>query len=109
MFAPSAADVDAKFALQRRKAALQCADDAGGNARGMPIHSHHRAKRLKPEWMRQPLQEFIASVVMDDGSANNGTERGHAACQATRHTPAGKRNIGAAWTSGPGSSICFAP
>ena len=44
MPAATAADVNAKFALQRAKATLQRSDHAGGNAGGMPVHSHHRAK-----------------------------------------------------------------
>jgi hypothetical protein len=65
----------------------------------MPIHSHHSAERLKPERMRQPLQEFIAAVMMDDGLAHNGAKRGHAARQPRRNTPAVKRKIRAACPS----------
>src|SRR3981189_2745175 len=65
----------------------------------MPIHSHDSAERLKPERMRQPLQEFVAAVMMDDGLAHNGAERGHAARQPRRNTPAVKRKIRAACPS----------
>src|SRR6266581_3836632 len=99
MLAPSAADVNAKLAPKRRKTALQGADDAGGNAGGMPVHSHHRAERLKPEWMRQPLQEFVAAVMMDDSLADNGAKQGHAFSQPRRNTPTVKRKIGAARSS----------
>src|SRR6266436_2657923 len=99
MLAASAADVNAELALKRCKAALQGADDAGGNAGGMPVHSHHRAERLKPERMRQPLQEFVAAVMMDDSLADNGAKQGHAFSQPRRNTAAVKRKIGAACSS----------
>src|SRR5258708_35557305 len=88
--------MNAKLALQRRKAALQGTDDAGGNAGGMPIHPHHGAKRLKPERMRQPLQELVAAVMMDDSLANNGAERSHAFRQPRGTTPAANGKIRAA-------------
>src|SRR5437899_8811723 len=99
MLAASAANVNAKFVLKRPQAALQGADDACGNAGGMPVHSHHRAKRLKPERMRQPLQEFVAAVMMDDRLADNGAKQRHAFGQPRRNTPAVKRKVGAACSS----------
>jgi excinuclease UvrABC ATPase subunit len=32
----------------------------------------HQVSRLKPERMRQPLQEFVAAVVMDDRLSDDG-------------------------------------
>ena len=40
----TAADVDTQFALHRCEAALQCADDAGSDSRGMSIHAHDGPK-----------------------------------------------------------------
>jgi hypothetical protein len=37
----------------------------------VPIYAHDGAKGLKPEGMRQPTQEFLAAVVMDDGLADD--------------------------------------
>jgi hypothetical protein len=37
MLAPPAADVNTNLVLKRRKTALQCANDAGGNSGGMPV------------------------------------------------------------------------
>src|ERR1700712_3984500 len=105
MFAAAAADVDAEFALKRRKPALQGADHAGGDAGGMPVHSHHGAERLKPERMRQPLQELVASVVMDDGLADDGAERAQARAQPWRNAPAVKGKIRAAAPSCHARSI----
>jgi hypothetical protein len=70
--------MNAKFGSERSEAALQRADDAGRNAGRMPVHPHHRAKRLEPERVRQPLKEFIAAVVMHNRLADDGAERGHA-------------------------------
>jgi hypothetical protein len=64
MLAAPAADVNAELALQRRQPALQGANHASGNAGRVPVHAHHGAKRLEPERMRQPLQEFVAPIVM---------------------------------------------
>ena len=54
VIAAPAADMDAELSGQRRQATLQRADDARGDAGGMPVHPHHRAERLEPEGMRQP-------------------------------------------------------
>ena len=55
--------MEAELARERREAALQRADDAGGDARGMPIHPHHRAEGLEPEGMGETAQEFVAAVM----------------------------------------------
>jgi beta-phosphoglucomutase-like phosphatase (HAD superfamily) len=68
--------------------ALEGADDAGRYAGRMPGHAHDRAERPEPEWMRQPLQEFVAAVVVDDGLSNDGAERRHSGRQPRRNTSA---------------------
>src|SRR3954452_4553010 len=105
MLPPAATDVNAKFALERSKTALQGADDAGGDAGGMPVHSHHGAERLKPERMRQPLQELVTPVVVDDGLADDGAERSHALAQPWRNASAMKGEIRAAAPSCHACSI----
>src|ERR1700676_4925415 len=74
MLASAAADVDAEFVRERRQPALEGADDAGGYAGRVPVHAHDRTKRLEPERMRQPLQELIAAIVVDDGLRDDGAE-----------------------------------
>src|SRR5262249_3768726 len=69
---------------------------AGGYARRMPIHSHHGAKRLEPEGMRQPSQEFIAAIVVDDCLADHGAERGHPRRKPWRHMSAMQRKLSTA-------------
>ena len=66
MPAAAAADMDSEFARQGLEAALQRADHARGHARGMPVHPHDRAERLKPERMSKPAQELVAAVSVDD-------------------------------------------
>src|SRR5690242_3506747 len=56
--AAATAYVDTDLALERRQAALQRADDARRDARGMPVHSHNGAEGLEPERMRKAPQEF---------------------------------------------------
>jgi hypothetical protein len=97
--AAAAADMDSQFVLQRPEAALQRADHAGRDAGRVPVHAHHGAERLKPERMRQPLQEFVAAVMVHDGLRDDGAERGHARRQPWRNASAMEREVGAAGTS----------
>jgi tripartite-type tricarboxylate transporter receptor subunit TctC len=62
MLAAPAADMDAEFACDGGKAALERADDARGDARGMPVHSHHRAERLEPERPASSLSDRLTHV-----------------------------------------------
>src|ERR1700733_11283498 len=80
----TAANVQSKFALDRSKTAFQGADDARGDAGRMPIHAHDGAEGLEPERMRQPLQEFVAAVVVDDRLSDDGAERRHPGRQPRR-------------------------
>ena len=91
--------MDAKLGGQRRQAALERADNAGGDAGGVPVHPHHRAEGLKPERMREPAQQLVAAVMMDDRLAHDRAEPRHAGGQPLRHPPAMKRKIGAAAAS----------
>ena len=75
MLAPTSADVDAEFVLQRTQAALESTDDAGRDPGRMPVHSHHGTEGLKPERMGQPPQKFVATVMVDDRLGDDGTER----------------------------------
>jgi hypothetical protein len=96
MFSPAAADMNAS--LQRRQPALQCADHGRCDAGRVPVHSHHRAERLEPERMRQPLQEFVAAVMVDD-AGDDRAERGHPFAQPLRNPSAMERKIRAAGLS----------
>jgi hypothetical protein len=49
MLSPTTADMDPQFAPEWRQAALQRADHARGDARRVPVHSHHGPKRLEPK------------------------------------------------------------
>jgi len=71
MLAASAADMDAKLAGERSLAPFQRADHARRDAGGMPVHPHDRPKRLEPERMRQPLQELIPAIVINDCLADH--------------------------------------
>ena len=77
MPAAAAADVNAKLARKRSESALECADRARGDARGMPVHSHDRAERLEPERICEAAQQLVAAVMMHDGLADDGTKPGH--------------------------------
>src|SRR5580704_11445968 len=92
MFAAAAAHMQAKFAFER-------AEHARGDARGVPIHPHDGAKRLKPEGMRQPSQEFFAPVMMDDGLRDDRAKPRHSLGQPFRHLAVVQRQVGASGAS----------
>src|ERR1700742_2760069 len=96
MLATASAHMDAEFVREGPQAALEGADDAGGDAGRVPVHAHYGAERLEPERMRQPLQEFIAAVMVNDRLGDDRAERGHARRQPRRYAPAMEREIGAA-------------
>jgi len=88
MPAAAAADMDPQFAPERRETALQRADNAGRDARRVPIHSHHGAERLEPERMSEAPQQFVAPVVMHDSLADHRAQSGHPIGEPFRYMPA---------------------
>ena len=93
---------------ERRQTALERADHAGGDAGRMPIHPHHGAERLKPERMRQPPEELVAAIVMDDRLADDGAQRRHAFRQPCRNPATMERKISAACASHQSVSLSIA-
>ena len=71
VFAASAANVNAELMLKRSQSLFQRTNHARSNAGGMPVHSHHSPERLKPEWMCDPAQQFVAPIVMNDSRADH--------------------------------------
>ena len=100
MFAAAATDMDPKLIRERSQAPLQGADHARCDARGMPIHAHHRAKGLEPERVGKAAQQLVAAIMMDDRFAHHRAEAGHAICQPLWHMTAMQRKIGSS------SSLC---
>src|SRR3982074_3163556 len=100
MFAAAATDMNPKLARERRQAPLQGADHARCDTRGMPIHAHHCAKGLEPEWVGKAAQQLVAAILMDNRFAHHRAEAGHAICQPPWHLSAMQRKIGAS------SSLC---
>ena len=95
LFAATAADMDAEFAGQRLEPSLQRADHARGYARGMPVHAHNRAERLKPERVSEAAQKLVAAISVDDRLGDDRAEAAHAGREPRRHPPAVQRQIGA--------------
>ncbi len=95
MLPPAAADMDPELVRKRRQAALQRADHARRDSRGMPIHPHHRTERLEPEGVGEAAQQLIAAIMMDDCFAHHRAETGHSIRQPLWHVPAMQRKIGA--------------
>src|SRR3954454_792555 len=77
----STADVNAEFLRQRCQSALQGTNDAGGDARGVPVHAHHGSERLKPEGMGEVPQKLVPAIVMHDRLAHHGAEPRHSVCE----------------------------
>jgi hypothetical protein len=104
MPAAPAADVNPKLPLQGREPALESADDAGGDAGGMPIHPHYGSERLEPEGMGEAAQELVAAVVMNDGLARDRAKPRHTVREPSRHVATVQRQVG---TSRPPSHQQF--
>src|SRR3954452_15397276 len=104
MLPAPAADVDPKLARKGRETALESAYDAGGDARGVPVHPHHGPERLKPEGVGQPAQQLVPPVMQDNGLAQDRGEAGHPVREPLRHSPAMQGKVGASGSSGHGSS-----
>jgi hypothetical protein len=100
----AAANMQPELARERREAALQRADDAGGDARGMPIHPHHRAERLEPEGVGKAREELVAAVMEDDRLGDDRAELCHALRQPGGNATVVKRQIGASGATGHGFS-----
>src|SRR6516164_3326118 len=93
--AAAAAYMNTEFARERLETALERADDTRRDARGMPVHAHDGAERLKPERVRQPAQQFVTSVMVDDRLADHGAEPRHPIGQPFRDVAAMQWKIGA--------------
>ena len=57
----------------------------------MPIHPHDRAERLESEWVSQAAQELVATIMMDNSLADDGSERSHPLTEPFRDATAMKR------------------
>src|SRR5690606_34434946 len=93
--AAPAADMKAQLTGERNQAALQGAENAGRDARGMPVHSHDGAEGLEPERIGQPAQIVITPIVMNDSLGDDRTEPRHTIPEPSRNFPAMQGKIGA--------------
>ncbi len=99
VLAAPAADVDSELILQRAQTPLQRANHRRRDAGGVPVHSHYGAEGLEPERVREPLEECIAPVMMDDRLRDDRAERRHAGGQPGWNPAGVKGKIGAAGPS----------
>ena len=99
MRSASATDINAELILERFKTALQRPDHAGGDAGGMPVHTHYAPERLEPERIRQAPQQFVAAVMIGDSLADNRAKPRHALAKPFRHPPTMQRQIRTARSS----------
>ena len=77
IFPTSTTDMDAELSLERTQPTLQRTDDTRRDTGGVPVHSHHSAKRLEPERVRETAQQFVTTVMMDNRFADHRPEPGH--------------------------------
>src|SRR5205814_7216649 len=89
-----AANVDTEFIRARSEAALERAHHGSSDSRRMPIHSHHRAQRLKPEWIAQAREKRRRTIITNNYFGDCGAEFGHPLGQPLRHASAVQRQIG---------------
>jgi len=99
MLAASAADAQTELMIERRQPALERAEHARGDARRVPVHSHHGAEGLKPEWMGETAQKFVPPIMMDDGLAYHCAKPRHPVGQPFRHVSVMQRQIGTSGSS----------
>jgi hypothetical protein len=64
----------------------------------MPVHPHHRAEGLKPEWMREPAQELRSPVFEHDGFDDDPPEFRHAPGEPRGYVTGVEGEIGTART-----------
>jgi hypothetical protein len=67
IFALAAANIHPQRLCPGMQAALQRAHDGGRHAAGVPIHPHHRAKRLQPQGVAQLGYYLAPAVLVQDG------------------------------------------
>src|SRR5205814_10460696 len=91
--AAAAANVDTEFVRARSEASLERAHHGSSDSRRMPIHSHHRAKRLKPEWIAQARENRRRTIITNNYFGDCGAEFGHPLGQPLRHASAVQRQI----------------
>jgi hypothetical protein len=95
VFPASAANVNAEFTLNGSQSPLQRTNHARGYSRGMPVHSHHNSERLKPEWVGEPAQKLVATIMMNDGLSDHCAETRHSTGKPAWYVAAVERKISA--------------
>src|SRR6266567_76162 len=104
--AAAAANVDAEFVCTRSETALERAHHGSSDSRRMPIHSHHRAQRLKPEWIAQTREKRRGAVIVNNRFRDRSPEPGHSLRQPKRHMPTMQRQISNSRTLHDFSIVC---
>ena len=63
--------------LKRCQTSLEGANHACRDARRVPVHPHHDAKRLEPERIGEPAQQFLAPIMVNDSFRHDGAKTAH--------------------------------
>ncbi len=96
MPSPPAANVEAQLAGSRIQPALERTQHGGRHSGGMPIHPHHAAERLKPEWIAQASQQLPYSALKNDGFRNGRAQFGHPVGKPSRNVSTMQWRVGSA-------------
>src|SRR3954451_22452759 len=83
-----ATDIDAKLSGFGSQSPFESPNNRCRNTRRMPIHAQYAAKRLKPEGIGQPRQQFIGSVLDNDAFGDSTTQSRHSLGKPLGHMPA---------------------
>src|SRR5262245_20548000 len=91
--AAPAANIKTQLFSTRSEAALERAHNGSRDSRGVPIHPHDRAQRLKPKRIAQSREKRRSAVIMNDGFGDGRAKFGHALGEPLRHAAAMQRQI----------------
>src|SRR3569833_1170761 len=73
----------------------------------MPVHPHHCAKALEPEWIGEPCQKFVAPIFLADRFGDHRAELAHPSGEPLRHLSMVQRQVGAARPLRHGDLLVF--
>src|SRR5439155_391619 len=75
---PPTADREPQFLLAAGEPALERAQHAGGDPRGVPVHPEHAPQRLEPERMREAAQDPVRPLLQQQRLDDDRAEASHA-------------------------------
>ena len=84
----------AKLSKTRVQSTFQRSHHGCGDARGVPVHAHHSAECLEPEWITQPCQKRTHAIFQNDMFGNGRAKLFHAVREPRWNMATVQRKIG---------------